>query len=77
MSTQILALTKEVDYALIVCCKKSDGIFEQKHEGCIDDTICQLIGINLKEKREMLITISLKSNGKQKCRVHTYIYLYL
>lgn len=32
--------TQEVDYALVVSCKQSNCIFEQKHEGCIDYTIC-------------------------------------
>lgn len=50
MPTQKLAFTQEVDYALIVSSKQSDRIFEQKHEGCIDHTIGQFIGIDLEER---------------------------
>lgn len=50
LPTEKLVFTQEVDYALIVCCKQSDRIFEQKHEGCIDHTICQFISIDLKER---------------------------
>lgn len=42
--------TQEVDYALIVCRKQSDCIFEEEHEGCIDHTICKFIGIDLEER---------------------------
>lgn len=49
MPTQMLVFTQEVDYALIVRCKQSDRIFEQKHEGCVDHAICQFIGIDLEE----------------------------
>lgn len=47
MPTQKQGFTQEVDDAFIVRCKQTDGIFEQKHEGCVDNTICQFIGIDL------------------------------
>ena len=47
MPTQKLVFTQEVDNAFIVCCKQSDCVFEQKHESCVDHTICQFIGIDL------------------------------
>lgn len=50
LTTQKLVFTQEVDDALIVGCKQSDRIFEQKHKGRIDHTICQFIGIDLEEK---------------------------
>lgn len=43
-------LTQEVDDALVVCRKQTDCIFEEKHEGCIDYTISQFIGIDLEER---------------------------
>lgn len=43
-------LTQEVDYALVVGRKQPDCIFKQKHEGCVDHTVCQLIGVDLKER---------------------------
>lgn len=42
--------TQEVDYALVVCRKQTDCIFEEKHEGCVDYTIPQFIGIDLGER---------------------------
>lgn len=45
-----LAVTQEVDYALIVCRKQSDRVFEEEHEGCVDHTIRQFVGIDLVER---------------------------
>lgn len=50
MSTQALVATQQVDYSLVVRCKQSDRIFEQKHEGCIDHTVCQFVGVDLEER---------------------------
>lgn len=40
-------LTQQVDDALVVGSKQSDGVFEQKHEGRVDDAVRQLVGIDL------------------------------
>lgn len=45
-----LAVTQEVDYALIVCRKQSDCVFEEEHEGCVDHAVRQLVGIDLAER---------------------------
>lgn len=45
-----LAVTQEVDYALIVCRKQSDCVFEEEHEGCVDHTVRQFVGIDLVER---------------------------
>lgn len=42
-------LTKQVDNAFIISSKEPDGVFEEQHEGCIDDSISQLIGIDLRK----------------------------
>lgn len=42
-------LTEQVDNAFIISSKESDGVFEEEHEGCIDDSISQLVGIDLRE----------------------------
>lgn len=67
MPKQKLVFTQEVDYALIVCRKQSDRIFEKKHEGSIDHSICQFIGIDLEERWILLRT---KPTGSQKCKIH-------
>lgn len=41
------ALTQQVDDALVVGGKQSDGVFEQEHEGRVDDAIRQLVGVDL------------------------------
>lgn len=41
-------LTKQVDDSLVISSKEPDGVFEEEHEGCIDDSISQLIGIDLR-----------------------------
>lgn len=40
-------LTQQVDDSLIVGGKQTDGVFEEKHEGGIDNTIRQLVGVCL------------------------------
>lgn len=42
-------LTKQVDNAFVISSKEPDGVFEEEHEGCIDDSISQLVGIDLWE----------------------------
>lgn len=42
-------LTEQVDDAFIVSSEEPDGVFEEQHEGCIDDSISQLVGIDLRE----------------------------
>lgn len=42
-------LTKQVDNAFIISSKEPDGVFEEEHEGCIDDSISQFVGIDLRE----------------------------
>lgn len=44
-------LTKQVDNAFVVSSKEPDGVFEEEHEGCVDDSISQLVGIDLREKQ--------------------------
>lgn len=41
-------LTKQVDDAFIIGSKEPDGVFEEEHEGRIDDSISQLVGIDLR-----------------------------
>jgi len=41
------ALTQQVDDALVVGGKQSDGVFEQEPEGRVDDAIRQLVGVDL------------------------------
>lgn len=45
-------LTKQVDNAFIISSKEPDGVFEEQHEGCIDDSISQLVGIDLRESNQ-------------------------
>lgn len=45
-------LTKQVDDAFVVRSKEPDGVFEEEHEGCVDDSICQLVGIDLWESNQ-------------------------
>lgn len=40
--------TKQVYDAFIISSEESDGVFKEEHEGCIDDSIRQLVGIDLK-----------------------------
>lgn len=42
------SLTEQVDDAFIISSKEPDGVFEKEHEGCIDDSISQLVGIDLR-----------------------------
>lgn len=41
------SFTQQVDYPLIVSCKKPDWVFEEEHEGCVNNPIGELIGIDL------------------------------
>lgn len=41
-------LTKKVDDAFIIGSKEPDGVFKEEHEGCVDDSISQLVGIDLR-----------------------------
>lgn len=45
-------LTKQVDDAFIISSEEPNGVFEEEHEGCIDDSISQLIGIDLRESSQ-------------------------
>lgn len=45
-------LTKQVDDAFIISSKEPDGVFEEKHEGCVDDSISKLVGIDLRESSQ-------------------------
>lgn len=40
--------TEQVDDAFIISSEESDRVFKEEHEGCIDDSIRQLVGIDLK-----------------------------
>lgn len=46
------ALTKQVDDAFVVRSEEPDGVFEEEHEGCVDDSISQLVGIDLWESNQ-------------------------
>lgn len=41
-------LTEQVDDAFIIGGKEPDGVFEEEHESCVDDSISQLVGIDLR-----------------------------
>lgn len=45
-------LTEQVDNAFVISSKEPDGVFEEQHEGCIDDSISQLVGIDLRESNQ-------------------------
>lgn len=45
-------LTEQVDNAFVISSKESDGVFEEEHEGCVDDSISQLVGIDLRESKQ-------------------------
>lgn len=45
-------LTKQVDDAFIISSEEPDGVFEEKHEGCVDDSISKLVGIDLRESSQ-------------------------
>lgn len=47
LERKVEALTQQVDDALVVGSEESDGVFEEQHEGCVDDSVGQLVGINL------------------------------
>lgn len=47
MSWKAEALTQQIDNAFIVGCKQSNGIFKQKHEGRVDHSIGELVGVDL------------------------------
>lgn len=49
MKVVLEGLTKQVDNAFIISSKEPDGVFEEEHEGCIDDSISQFVGIDLRE----------------------------
>lgn len=49
-------LTKQVDNAFIISSEEPDGVFEEKHEGGIDDSISQLVGIDLRESNRSSFT---------------------
>lgn len=39
--------TQQVDDAFVISSKEPDGVFEEEHEGCVDDSVGQLVGIDL------------------------------
>lgn len=39
--------TQQVDDAFVVSSKEPDGVFEEEHEGGVDDSVGQLVGIDL------------------------------
>lgn len=39
--------TQQVDDAFVISSEEPDGVFEEEHEGCVDDSVSQLIGVNL------------------------------
>lgn len=39
--------TQQVDYPLVVSCKKPDRVFEEEHEGCVYNPVSELVGIDL------------------------------
>lgn len=45
-------VTQEVDDALVVRRKESDCVFEEEHEGCVDDAVGQFIGVDLVAEEE-------------------------
>lgn len=53
-------LTEQVDNAFVVSSKEPDGVFEEEHEGCIDDSISQLIGVDLRKNTQSAKKFSLK-----------------
>lgn len=39
--------TEQVDDAFVISSEEPDGVFEEEHEGCVDDSVSQLVGIDL------------------------------
>lgn len=39
--------TQQVDDAFVISSKEPDGVFEEEHEGCVDDSVGQLVGVDL------------------------------
>lgn len=39
--------TEQVDNAFVICSEEPDGVFEEEHEGCVDDSVRQLVGVDL------------------------------
>lgn len=52
------SLTKQVDNSFIISSKEPDGVFEEEHEGCIDDSISQLVGIDLRGKQSFILQLT-------------------
>lgn len=52
MKVVLEGLTKQVDNAFVISSKEPDGVFEEEHEGCVDDSISQLVGIDLRESNQ-------------------------
>lgn len=50
-------LTEQVDNAFVISSKEPDGVFEEEHEGGIDDSISQLVGIDLRGKQSFLLQL--------------------
>lgn len=44
--------TEQVDDAFIIGSEEPDGVFKEEHEGCIDDSVRQLVGIDLERCRQ-------------------------
>ncbi len=43
-------LTQHVDDPFVVSSKQPYGVFKQQHEGCVDHSIGQLVGVRLKKR---------------------------
>lgn len=59
-----VVFTQEVNNPLVICREQSNGIFEEKHEGSINYTICKFIAINLRRWEKKLIELDSFLIGK-------------